>query len=78
MNVELTGRSIIGPDRGAEMEKTFQAFNPQTGETVGPQFYSATLDELNRAADLAEKARIPFGKTSGRERAGFLRVIAES
>ena len=54
MNVELTGLSIIGAHRGVAANKTFHAFNPQTGEAVGPDFYSAMLDELNRAAALAD------------------------
>ena len=74
----IIGRSIIGPDRGAATGKTFRAFNPQTGEAVGPDFHSASLDELNRAADLADKARIPYGNLPGRERAKFLRVIADN
>ena len=78
MNVELTGRSIIGSGRGGETAKIFRAFNPQTGEAIEPAFYSATLDELNRAAELAESARIPFGNVSGRERARFLRAIADN
>ena len=64
MNIELTGRSIIGSDRGSETAKTFRAFNPQTGEPVDPDFYSASLDELNRAAELAGQARIPYGTNS--------------
>src|SRR5471030_1346044 len=78
MNIELTGLSVIGASRGSATTKTSRAFNPQTGETVGPDFYSATLDELNHAAELAEAARIPFGNLSGRERAKFLRVIADN
>lgn len=77
MNAELTGQSIIGFERGSETAKTFQAFNPQTGEAVGPNFFSATRDELDRAAVLADTARIPYGRLPGRERARFLRSIAD-
>ena len=78
MNVELTGLSIIGTNRGVAANKTFHAFNPQTGEAVGPDFYSATLDELNRAVALADEARIPYGMLPGRERSKFLRAIADN
>ena len=78
MNVELTGTSIIGCARGAKTGKTFRAFDPVTGETVGPDFYSASLDELEDAAELARQAKLPFGNTAGRERARFLRLIADN
>ncbi len=78
MNTKLTGTSIIGSGRGSQTSGTFQAFNPINGERVEPIFYSATLGELDRAAALAESARIPYGSTSGRERAKFLRKIADN
>ena len=78
METELTGTSIIGSARGKTGGKTFRAFNPQTGEPVEPSFLSASLDDLNRAADLAEHARIPYGTLSGKVRAEFLRSIADN
>lgn len=78
MDKILTGTSIIGSTRGSEDGKTFQAFNPQTGEAVEPSFHSASLDELNRAAELAEQARIPYSSLSGKTRAKFLRKIADN
>ena len=78
MTIELTGTSIIGSDHGNATGKTFRAFDPETSLAVGPDFYSATLDELNRAAALAHDARIPFGKSSGAIRAKFLRAVADN
>ena len=78
MNTELTGRSIIGSVSGAGNENAFRAFNPHTGEAVEPGFYSATLDELNRAVELADEARITFGNLPGRERAKFLCAVADN
>ena len=78
MDPLLTGRSIIGSERGNQAQQTFRAFDPQTGDAVEPDFYSATLDELNRAAELADGARIRFGNTSGAARAKFLRSIADN
>lgn len=74
----LLGTSIIGFERGSTTGPAFRAFDPRTGKTVEPAFLSATLDELNRAAGLADAARIPFGNTAGRERAKFLRAIADN
>ncbi|MBV9242217.1 MAG: aldehyde dehydrogenase (NADP(+)) [Acidobacteria bacterium] len=78
MTIELTGRSWIGPQRGDETSDTFRAFAPATGAAIEPPFHSATLDELNRACKLAAAARLPFGNTTSRERAPFLRTIADN
>ncbi len=78
MNIELTGTSIIGNSRGAITSDIFTAFDPTTGNAVEPPFYSATLDELNGAAALADSARIPYGNIPGRDRAVFLRKIADN
>jgi len=76
--MEITGRSIIGFDRGSISKETFRAFNPKTGEAVEPEFHSTTEDELNRAASLADAARIPYGNLPGKARAIFLRAIADN
>jgi NADP-dependent aldehyde dehydrogenase len=78
MNIELTGTSIIGSARGAKTGETFRAFDPSTGKAVSPDFYSASLDELNSAAELAGQARIAFGNISPKQRAKFLRTIADN
>jgi 2,5-dioxopentanoate dehydrogenase len=76
--MELTGRSIIGFDRGSTSGATFRAFDPQTGDDVEPDFHSATHEELDRAASLADAARIPYGNLPGKTRAIFLRKIADN
>ncbi|MBK6749086.1 MAG: aldehyde dehydrogenase (NADP(+)) [Acidobacteria bacterium] len=78
MNHELTGLSIIGSSRGKSDGSTFHAFDPHTGSAVEPSFYSASISELEYAAELAEMARIPFGNSSGLERAEFVRAIADN
>lgn len=77
-SMKLTGKSFIGFSRGSETSKTFTAFNPETGDAVEPSFHSAKNDELKRAAKLAEEARIPYGKVSGKKKAEFLRKIADN
>jgi NADP-dependent aldehyde dehydrogenase len=76
--MEMTGTSIIGFARGSANGNTFRAFDPNTGETVEPDFYSAHEDELDRAASLADAARIPYGNLPGKTRAAFLRAIADN
>ena len=78
MNHELTGLSIIGSSRGKSDGSTFHAFDPHTGSAVEPSFYSASISELEYAAELAEMARIPFGNSSGLERGELLRAIADT
>ena len=78
MNIELSGLSIIGSERGNKAGCSFRAFDPLTGEAVGPAFYSASVEELNRAADWAATARLPFGNLPGPDRANFLRKIADN
>jgi len=78
MNAELKGTSIIGQTRGSESAETFRAFDPTTGTEIEPAFHSATLDELDRAAALADAARIPYSDVSPNDRANFLRKIADN
>lgn len=76
--MNLSGTSFIGYSRGNETGDTFTAFDPTTGSAVDPAFHSATADELEAAAKLAESARIPYGGIEGRQRAVFLRTIADN
>lgn len=76
--MKISGKSIIGFGRGAEGDTTFNAFDPATGNEVEPKFYSASVEELNRAVELANDARLVYGKISGGEKAIFLRQIAEN
>lgn len=78
MNTELTGKSIIGFSRGTESTTTFKAFDPTTGNEIEPEFYSASGEELNRAVELANEARIFYGNLSGKKKAKFLRQIADN
>jgi len=74
--MELTGLSFIGPERGSRNGSSFQAFSPATGEPIQPVFRSATLEELDGAAQLAADAFIPYSQISGKARAALLRRIA--
>jgi alpha-ketoglutaric semialdehyde dehydrogenase len=78
MTIELKGTSIIGHSRGAVTTDTFRAFDPAAGTAVEPTFYSAAMVELELAASQANNAWIPYRKISGRERAIFLRKIANN
>jgi 2,5-dioxopentanoate dehydrogenase len=72
----LHGLSIIGSSDGSGRGKAFHAFDPTTGQTLEPPYYSATSEELHRAAQLAAEAFPVFSRISGHTRAAFLRTIS--
>jgi 2,5-dioxopentanoate dehydrogenase len=74
--VELTGKSIIGFQRGAEQSETFTGFAPATGEPLLPAYHAASGTEVNQAAELAHQAFASYRQTSGQKKAVFLRKIA--
>ena len=75
---QLSGKSIIGFSRGAPGDGAFHGFNPSSGEELAPTYYSATADEVDRAAQLAGKAFEIYSRATGRDKAAFLRKIAEN
>lgn len=74
--MELTGKSIIGFQRGRDQSETFQGCAPATGEHLLPDYYAASADEIDQAVELASRAFESYRQTSGQERAAFLRKIA--
>lgn len=72
----FSGRSMIGFTDAADAGAAFRAHNPVTGETIPPDFVSASLNEVNRAAQFAGDAFTIYGRLLGREKAKFLRQIA--
>ena len=75
---QLSGKSIIGFRRGASDGYAIHAINPATGEKLCPTSYSASLEEVDEAAQFASKAFETFARVSGKDRAIFLRKIAEN
>ena len=79
--MKISGQAIIGfgqtaSSPTAKTQELFVANNPRTGEALSPSFYSSGPDDVNLAANLADKAFAIYGRTSGRERGKFLRTIA--
>lgn len=68
---------MIGFSRSVSEAHFTKAVNPATGETMEPQFYSASSEELSRALELAGEAFPIYSSLSSGQRAGFLRRIAE-
>ena len=72
----ITGENYIGNTLSAKGTKTFTTFNPQTNTENTTTFTEATADEIDQAAVLATSAFQIFSKKSGKEKAVFLRAIA--
>lgn len=76
MSTELLVTSMIGSDRGPSTGTRFRAIDPSTGEPIGSEFVSATLDDVARAARLAGEAFPVLAGLPGSARAGFLHQVA--
>jgi 2,5-dioxopentanoate dehydrogenase len=74
---ELKPVSLIGFGDGAE-GAAFTGMNPATGSALEPKFFSATADDLERAATLAQSAFPVYSNLSGKDKGAFLRRIAEA
>jgi NADP-dependent aldehyde dehydrogenase len=72
----LTGLSFIGSSRGVPGGAAIQALNPATGEHLEPSYSSASISDVNRAAELAAEASPALAATSGKDRGALLRRIA--
>ncbi|MEM7144806.1 MAG: aldehyde dehydrogenase (NADP(+)) [Verrucomicrobiota bacterium] len=75
--MELQGTSLIGGGRGASAGGEMRAVNPATGEELEPSYFTASRAEIDEAVALATEAAGPYGRLSGKERAVFLRAIAD-
>jgi len=72
----LLGYSILDGEPRAGIGAAFAAFNPATGVRLDPVFHSASMEDVDLAAHLAEEAFAIYGKLSGQEKGRFLRHIA--
>ena len=74
----LQGTSIIGNERGTGSESPIHGTNPATGETLQPAYPSATEAEVDKACGLAQAAFAKTSQLSGKEKAAFLRKVADN
>jgi 2,5-dioxopentanoate dehydrogenase len=73
----LTGLSIVGSENSSSSGAEFYGSNPASGERLEPAYVSASAQDVERAAVLAEEAFASYSKLSGKERARFLRAVAD-
>lgn len=71
------GSSLIGFGSSSPGGATFKGFNPATNASLEPSFASATLEDVDRAAQLAAAAAPVWAKLPGAERNRFLHLIAD-
>jgi NADP-dependent aldehyde dehydrogenase len=73
----LAGHSIINGATRQGSNGTFSGVDPSTGAKLEPAYSSASLEDLEFAASLAEEAFAVYSRKPGRERARFLRHVAD-
>ncbi len=75
--MKLAGVSLIAGQPAGKTGAEFRAINPASSELLNPPFFSATSDDVDRAARAAHDAFLAWRNHSGRERARLLRSIAD-
>jgi NADP-dependent aldehyde dehydrogenase len=74
----LQGTSVIGGERAPSAGAPFWAFDPAAGEAILPEYRSASLEDVERAANLAENAVPILAVLPGSQRAALLEKIASN
>ncbi len=77
INLSLQGGSIVNGEFRPGSGAAFYGFDPAAGAQLEPVYHCASIEDLNLAADLAEEAFATYGKLPGRDKARFLRHIAD-
>ncbi len=73
----IHGKNYIGFDLSAESSITFQTFSPVNLQELPGIFVQATLEEMEMAISKAVSAYEHYKTKSGKERAAFIRAIAD-
>lgn len=74
--MKLQGQSLLAGSTLSNRAPVFSAINPANGEPIGPHYHPASLQDVDAAAQLAEKAFSTYGRLGGREKGTLLRQIA--
>ncbi|ANN71370.1 aldehyde dehydrogenase (NADP(+)) [Bordetella bronchialis] len=77
MSTPITGEILIGQRAVDNGQRSLQAVNPATGETLSPSFAQAGPAEVEQACALAWAAFDAYRETSLESRARFLEAIGE-
>lgn len=77
IDLNLRGCSIVNGESRPGAGAAFYGFDPAAGARLEPAFHGASTEDLNLAAGLAQEAFATYSRSSGREKARFLRQIAD-
>jgi NADP-dependent aldehyde dehydrogenase len=72
----LHGQSLINGESLHGTEAEFAGFNPSTGTALEPVYRSASTEDVDLAANLAEDAFATYSRKSGLEKGRYLRHFA--
>jgi NADP-dependent aldehyde dehydrogenase len=72
----LLGQSILNGEPRTGNGTVFQGMDPAARTRLDPVYHSASVDDVDLAARLADDAFATYGKLSGADKARFLRHIA--
>ncbi|MEP6849355.1 MAG: aldehyde dehydrogenase (NADP(+)) [Acidobacteriota bacterium] len=75
--MNLNGLNFLGRTRTGNGNVIFRAVNPATGDNLAPDYFEATIDEINEAVLKANEAFQKYRIKSGQEKAILLETIAE-
>lgn len=74
--MHVSEKNILGFSLSAEGNRSFSTWNPVLDQPNEDTLIEATLDEVDAAMQLAQKAFASYAQTSGKARAQFLKRIA--
>jgi NADP-dependent aldehyde dehydrogenase len=74
--MRISGKNFIGNQFSGLGDRKFNAINPANGEKMLPDFFEATMDEVNSAAEKAAEAFQEYRNIDAQVRADFLDTIA--
>lgn len=74
----IHGKNTLGKEISGEGSVTFKAFNPATLQELPGVFHSATTQEVDKAATKAKEAYAAYKRVSGKQKAVFLKAIADN
>lgn len=73
----VQGKNFIGYALSSEGERHFKAYAPATDSYLPETFQCATIEEVNKTMELAERAFDSYSQVPAAERAAFLIAITE-
>lgn len=71
----ISGQNLIGFQKSGKGNKTFKTFNPQLNDKNPWTFIEATVEEIEKACQLAAEAFPMFRKTSWEQRKSFISSV---